>query len=353
MTPGAGGRVVRALVTDGDGGLELREAASRPPGPGELAVAPVAVGVCGTDLELIDGVVDAAFVNYPLVLGHEWSGIVTGSESAAFSPGDRVVVEGIVPCRHCDQCVTGATNLCDTYDEIGFTRGGAATDELVVPADLAHLLPEAASFEDGALVEPSSVVYRGLSRVLSRPGLDCLVVGDGTIALLALQLLRLWSPARLALLGRRPEQAGLAWAAGASELVDPRSPPTGRFDLVVEAAGSNEAVLTALAAARRGGTVLVLGLPPQGTTAAIAVDGLVNNDLLVRASFGYTSSAWRRVVALIGAGSFHPSGIVTHRFPIGQFSEGFELLRAPRPGEARGKVLLYLDGVKGEVSKPG
>lgn len=342
--------MARALVTEGRGDLELVQ---RPPGSaarGELLVAPIAVGVCGTDIELVDGQVDGAFVHYPLVLGHEWCGTVTAVPPAGPGPGiappqdvavgERVVVEGIVPCWHCASCVTGATNLCETYDEIGFTRDGAAADEIVVPARLAHRLPATSEVEDGVLVEPSAVVYHGLSRTVARPGLDCLVVGDGTIALLALQLLRLWSPARLALVGRRPEQGGLARAAGATELLD--GVPEQSFDLVVEAAGNNDAVLSAIHGARRGGTVLLLGLPPHGTPAPIPVDLLVNNDLVLRASFGYTSSAFRRVVGLLAGGSFHPGRIVTHRFALEQYGEAFELLRRPRPGEARGKVLLQV-----------
>jgi threonine dehydrogenase-like Zn-dependent dehydrogenase len=334
--------MAEALVTEGRGTLALEHRPPLEPGPDELVVAPQVVGVCGTDLELIDGVIDAAYVNYPLVIGHEWAGTVTASRSSQAAVGDRVVVEGIIPCWHCEHCVAGETNLCDTYQEIGFTRDGAGAGEVVVPARLAHRLPAAATLEDGSLVEPASVVYHGLSRVLTRPGLHCLVVGDGTIGLLALQLLSLWSPARLVLSGRRAEQAALARACGAGEVVE--QAPERSFDLVVEAAGTTESFLAALGAVRRGGTLLVLGLPPHGALAPVPVDDLVNNDLLLRASFGYTSSAWTRVVALLGSGRFHPGAIVTHRLPLGSYEEAVGLLRSPRPGEARGKVVLWPNG---------
>ena len=330
----------KALVTRGDGVLCLEE---RPPlaaAPGELIVAPRTVGLCGTDLELIDGAIDPAYVRYPLVIGHEWTGVVASSNSSAFSPGDWVVVEGIVPCRHCANCASGATNICETYAELGFTFDGAAADEVRVRADLAHRIAPHIPSDDAAMVEPASVVYHGLSRIVERPGLECLVVGDGTIGLFAVQLLALWSPSRIVMAGKRPEQAALARAAGADEFLE--TAPERAFDLVVEAAGTPAAVNNALGAARRGGCVLLLGLPPHGTSTPVAVDDLVNGDLVIRASFAYTSAAWSRVVALINAGRIHPGVVVTHRYSLDEHKSAIAALRTPSPGEARGKVVLDL-----------
>ena len=107
---------------------------------------------------------------------------------------------------------------------------------------------------------------------------------------------------------------------------------------MVEAAGSTDAVLSALAAARRGGTVVLLGLPPHGATAAVPVDDVVNNDLIIRGSFGYTSAAWREVVTLLNAGLLELGFLVTHRFPLTEWEAALDTLR----GEAspRGKVML-------------
>ena len=115
---------------------------------------------------------------------------------------------------------------------------------------------------------------------------------------------------------------------------------------MIEAAGSTGAVLTALAAARRGGAVLLLGLPPHGDTAAVPVDDLVNNDLTIRASFGYTSAAWRDVVTLLNAGRAGP-GLPGHPpVPAGGLRGGAahpaRRPGRPAPGAPRGKVLLTL-----------
>jgi L-iditol 2-dehydrogenase len=185
----------------GHAGLEGRD---RPaPGPGEVLIRPAAVGLCGTDLDIVAGPIDPAYVRYPLVLGHEWSGTVLAGGAGSLAPGTRVVAEGIVPCGRCAKCRDGATNLCATYDEMGFTRDGAAAGYAVVSESLLHALADRVSLVGGALVEPASVVYRGLASVTPTPGVRALVVGDGTVALLAARLLGLWSPAEIVLLGRR------------------------------------------------------------------------------------------------------------------------------------------------------
>jgi 2-desacetyl-2-hydroxyethyl bacteriochlorophyllide A dehydrogenase len=329
----------RALVVERPGRLALLEREALEAGPQEVVIRPAACGLCGTDIELRDGLVDPAFVRYPLTLGHEWSGVVeaVGTGVSGIAPGDRCVAECIIPCGACDSCRAGATNVCTTYAELGFTQEGGASDQVVVPARLVHVLSPAVSLLDAALVEPTSVVMRGLEKATPEPGQRVLVIGDGTIGLLAAHLAGLWSPAEVVMLGRRPEQAALAAAVGATDFLTDDGVAQG-FDLVVEAAGAAAAMALAVGAARRGGRVLMLGLPPAGRTFELPADLLVNNDLTVAASFGYTSAAWSRVVQLLGAGRIQPGQIVTHRFALADYAEAFAAL-AQAEG-ARGKVML-------------
>jgi L-iditol 2-dehydrogenase len=334
----------RALVAAGPGRLALADRDVPDLRSEEILVYPELVGLCGTDLEIIDGAIDPAYVRYPLVIGHEWTGRLAGGHPA-ISPGTRVVVEGIIGCWRCDRCRGGETGLCETaYQEIGFTRDGAAGTAVAVPASQVHSLSGAVAAEDAVLTEPAAVVYRALSRSSVAPGCRALVIGDGTVALLAVYLLGLWSPAEVVMLGQRPQQAALAAAAGAGRFVTGPAAAGGGFDLVVEAAGSVSAAEIALGqAARRGGEVVLLGLPPHGERAALGVDDLVNNDLTVTCSFGYNPAAWRRVVTLLGAGRIRPGFLITHRYPLGEWQQALAVLRgdpATADGGPRGKVLL-------------
>jgi 2-desacetyl-2-hydroxyethyl bacteriochlorophyllide A dehydrogenase len=335
----------RALVVRTPGSISVEERPQLEPQPDEVVVRTAFCGLCGTDLELLRGDVDPGFVRYPLTLGHEWSGTIgaVGSEVDGLSPGDRCVAECIVPCGRCGPCRAGRTNVCETYDELGFTREGGASDEVAVPARLVHLLEPQVPLFDAALVEPSSVVYRALEKASPEPGSRVLVVGDGTIALLAADLVRLWSPSSVEMLGRRDEQAELAELVGVARFTT--KSPDGSYDVTIEAAGVPEAALTSVTAARRGGIVVLLGLPPTGSTFELPADLLVNNDLTLSASFGYTSEAWRRTVALLNEGRIAPGRIVTHRFSLDDYGSAFEALQAA--SGARGKVLLQLAGENG------
>ena len=327
----------RALIVMRPGEVELTDRPTPTAAPGETLVQPDLVGLCGTDLEIIGGQVDPAFIRYPIGLGHEWTGVVIGDSPQA---GARVVVEGIVACSHCARCVRGETNLCETYDEFGFTRDGAAAGLVVVPTALVHPIAASVAAEDAVLTEPAAVVYRGLTRAAVVPGGRVLVIGDGTIALLTVHLIRLWSPAEVVVLGRRELQADLAAQAGAVRFETSRAAAGAGYDLVVEAAGAVEAAAVAFTAARRGGTVLLLGLPPHGETVGLSVDDAVNNDLAILGSFSYTAGAWRDVVSLLNAGLIKPGFLVTHRFRLAEWDQAIACLRG---GDGpRGKVLLEI-----------
>ena len=333
----------RALVVEQPGSVAVVERDELRPGPGEVVLRPAYCGICGTDLDLLGGNIDPAFVRYPLTLGHEWSGRVeaVGEGVAGIEPGQRCVAEGLIPCGVCASCLAGATNVCEVYDEVGFTRAGGAADQILVPARLVHALDESVSLLDAAVVEPSAVVLTGLEKVGPEPGMRVLVVGDGTIALLAVLLLaELSQPTELVVAGRRAEQEELARELGATGFtVD--APPSG-FDLAIEAAGETDAVLTAIGAVRRGGAVLQLGLPPAGSMLQLPGDLLLNNDLTLAASFGYTSAAWARVVALLNAGTFRPGRLVTHTFGLDEFEQAFAELAEPTG--RRGKIVLEVAG---------
>ena len=333
-----------ALVVRAPEDIVIEERTYHWPGPGEVLVRPHYVGLCGTDLDIVHGDLDPVYVRYPLVLGHEWSGriLAVGERVEGLRDGDPVVVEGVLACGRCSFCRAGKTNLCQNYEELGFTVAGAAGPAVLAPAPLTHLLAEHVPLEAGALVEPAAVVLRGLLEMAIIPGLKVLVIGDGTIALLAAHLVRMWSPSSVTMSGLRAAQRSLAEAAGVSEFTV-AIPEERTYDLVVEAAGSTDAVETALLSVARGGQVLVLGIAGHGKAAGLHVDDLVNNDVSVRGSFSYTAASWALIVRLINGGGFEPSGLITHRFTIDRHAEALNVL-ASTGGGPRGKVLFEMTG---------
>jgi L-iditol 2-dehydrogenase len=176
-----------------------------------------------------------------------------------------------------------------------------------------------------------------------RPGLSVAVVGAGTLGLLAVALLRLTSPARLALVGTRPDRLALGRELGAGETCDLRAEDPverlgGDFDLVFEAASRPEGAATAVALARRGGTVVLEGISGAGRP-TIDPDLIVLGHLRVQGIFGASRAAWRWVVELFASGQLDPTPLVTHRFPLEDFETAFSLLRDRAAGALKVELL--------------
>ena len=329
---------MRALVVSEPGVATVREWSDPLPAIGEVVVTPLLAGICGTDVELVEGTIDPAYVHYPLVLGHEWVGRLERDVAGVGPAGKNVVVEGIIPCGACAACARGAHNICAVYDEIGFTRPGAIAERVSVPERLVHLLSDEVDLDDAVLVEPMAVVWRALTRLPLRPALNIAVIGDGTIALLAAHLVRLFEPLSTTVFGRREEQRELALLAGADEF--DVFLPSQLFDLVIEASGSGEGVTTALDHCARGGMVILLGLPPHGTKIELAPDDLVNNDVIIQGSFSYTREAFADVVGRLNTRELRPSFLITHRFELENALGALAALRASATKEPRGKVII-------------
>jgi len=331
---------MKAVVVTSPHNVRVREWTSPSPGNGEVLVSPLLVGLCGTDLELVDGTIDPAYVHYPLVLGHEWVGRLGRDDPTHGPAGTHVVVEGVIPCGLCDECLRGATNRCASYDEIGFTRPGALAEIVSVPTGLVHRLDDDVALDDAVLVEPMAVVWRALSRVPLRKGLSVAVIGDGTIALLSAHMVQLFEPSSTTVVGRREEQRDLSLKASANHFEV--TTPAREFDLVIEASGSIEGVATALEICARGGMVILLGLTPHGSAVSFAPDNLVNNDVIIQGSFSYTQDAFIEVVRRVNAGELRPSFLITHRFSGDDALGAIDALRTVEQGAPRGKVVVEL-----------
>ena len=332
---------MRAVVVERPGAATLQRVPRPEPGPGEVLVRVGAAGICGSDVEVLEGRRPARYVRYPIIPGHEWAGMVAavGRGVENVDEGDAVVAEGFRACGDCARCREGRTNLCAAeYAETGFTHAGAFADFLCVPARLVHRLPPETDLAAAAVLEPAACVAQGLLETDLRPGLTVAVVGSGTLGLLAVALLSQISPARLALVGTRAPRLALGMAMGATETWNVRQDeyPAPGFDLVFEAAGTPAGARTAIELARRGGTVVLEGI--SGEPGGIDADAVVLGHLRVQGIYGASRNAWRWVTELFADGLLDTKPLVTHSFPLEQHDAAFTTL-SERSGNAL-KVLL-------------
>jgi threonine dehydrogenase-like Zn-dependent dehydrogenase len=338
---------VKAVVIERPHEVVFREVEAPVCGPGDVLVRSRFAGVCRTDIEVLAGELDLRWVRYPCIPGHEWSGIVeeVGDDVHDLQVGDRVVCEGFCYCGLCRRCRAGDTHLCERYDQLGFTRGGGYGELVLAPRRVVHRLPETVSLDEAVLVEPASVVLKGLLRGRAAAGETVGVVGVGTLGALTIALARLFSPATIVAYGVREEELELARRLGASETVDVSGDePTvfeGELDLVVETAGAVPAVELATRLPRPGGRVVALGIAGAGRELCVPADRFVLRNLELIGSVGYTTAVWSRLVDLLGAGLVDLAPVVARRVPVARFEDAFQLMAGG--GGVVGRILLEHD----------
>jgi 2-desacetyl-2-hydroxyethyl bacteriochlorophyllide A dehydrogenase len=328
---------MRALLLKAPGEAILTELEKPAIGPEDVLVRSRAVGICGSDVELYRGIRPADFCRYPIVPGHEWAGeiVAVGVQVRHLAPGDKVVSEGFLFCGTCRNCRMGLTNLCEAgYDEIGFTRTGGLAEYVAVPARLVHKLPNACSLEEAALLEPTAVVAHAFMRAQPQAGGTVVVVGDGTIGLLAVQVSRLFSPASIMLVGSRNERLEMARHLGATHIVNIRqSDPEPLIqsltdghgaDFVFEGGTRPEGVETSIRLVRRGGTVVLEGIAGSGARLSVESDIFVLKHLSMFGIFGANSAAWTYAVQVFRSGLLNLAPLITHRFALTDYQAALD-----------------------------
>jgi threonine dehydrogenase-like Zn-dependent dehydrogenase len=328
------------VVVEAPGVHRVEEHTPREPGAGEARVRVHAAGICGSDRELYHGNRPEGFVRYPLTPGHEWSGTVEAVGAGVPGPlvGRKVVGEGFRNCQVCDRCHAGETTLCtDGYEETGFTQPGAMAATLTLPARLLHVLPEDSDLTAAALLEPAACIAAAALKANARPGERVAVVGTGTLGMFAVQFLRASSPAELLVVGTRPDREALSRRFGATGFRTKDQELPGSFDLVIETAGSEDAARTAAGLLRRGGRLVLTGIPAPGAEGLDPTE-LVVRQLEVHTVFGAPPEAWSHTVRVFAAGLLDPVPLVTHELPLAEFSRAIELVGSGDPKV--GKVLL-------------
>lgn len=341
---------MRKVSFMGKKSFKLQEISTPTPGPGELLIRNAACGVCGTDVHIYYGEPGSAEVKPPVVLGHEYAGIVeaVGPDVSAFRIGDHVTIDPNMYCGVCRYCRDGKKQLCEEMQAIGVTQDGGFATHSVVPAAQAYQLHKDLPLESGAMAEPLACCIHGIDSAAIRSGDTVLVIGGGTIGLLMLQLAKLAGAAQVILSEPVSLRRDIALSLGANACIDPvNENPAQRIkeltgkdgaDIVIECAGNTSATRQAFEAAAKGATLLLFSVPTVDASYSLSLFDVYKKELTIKGSF-INPDTHARAVALLESGRIQIAPLITHRFPLDHMDEAIQT----QMGSDSIKVLVIAD----------
>ena len=316
------------------GRIELRDVPPPEVSPDQVLVRMKRIGVCGSDIHVFHG--KHPLTPYPVVQGHEASGVVerAGSAVRGLSPGDPVTFQPQVTCGVCYPCRHGAYHICDKLKVMGFQTTGAASELFAVDASKVLRLPKSMSLEQGAMVEPLAVGVHAIDRVGGAAGKKVLVLGAGPIGNLVAQAARGLGAAAVMITDTSDYRLELAARCGIELRVNPL-----KADLIFECVGVQKTVEQAVAVARKGTDVAVVGV--FGDKPVVDMSTVQDRELRLVGTLMYQQPDWVKAISLIEQGKVDLAPLVTDRFAFADFQKAYEYIDANR--ERAMKVMIVVD----------
>ncbi|TCP15503.1 L-threonine 3-dehydrogenase [Crenobacter luteus] len=331
-----------AKLTAGPG-LTLTRMARPEVGHNDVLIRIVKTAICGTDIHIWNWDDWAKkTIPVPMQVGHEYVGVIEaiGSEVEGFKIGDRVSGEGHITCGHCRNCRAGRRHLCRNTVGVGVNRPGAFADYLVIPAFNAFHIPDDIPDELAAIFDPfGNAVHTALAYNLV--GEDVLITGAGPIGAMASAVARHVGARHVVVTDVNDYRLELARAMGASRAVNVAREELKTvmaeldmhegFDVGLEMSGNPAAFRQMLDVMNHGGKLALLGIPPGET--AIDWNQVIFKGLEMRGIYGREMfETWYKMVALLQSG-LDLTPMVTHRFPVERYREGFDAMLSGRSGK--------------------
>lgn len=313
------------------------------PGHNDLLIKIRKTAICGTDIHIYNwDDWSRKTIPVPMIVGHEYVGevVAIGQEVRGFSIGDRVSGEGHITCGHCRNCRAGRTHLCRNAIGVGVNRQGCFAEYLVIPAFNAFRIPDNIPDELAAIFDPfGNAVHTALSFDLV--GEDVLIAGAGPIGIMAAAVCKHVGARNVVITDINDYRLELARSMGVTRAVNVANEDlravmrelgmTEGFDVGLEMSGSPPAFRTLLEVMNHGGRVALLGIPPGEM--AIDWNQVIFKGLFIKGIYGREMfETWYKMAALIQSG-LDLTPVITHRYAIDDFQQGFDMMRSGRSGK--------------------
>lgn len=269
---------MKAIVCYGNNVVKVEDVDTPQLKPNHIKIRVCACGICGSD---IPRAIENKAHKYPIILGHEFSGIIEeiAQDVSGFEIGDKVTVAPLIPCMQCEDCKNGNYSLCSKYSFIGSRQQGGMAEFIVVPKENVIKISKSVSFEQGALFEPATVGLHALFQNNYKAGGNVAVIGGGTIGLFVMQWVKILGAKKVIVFGRDKKHLELAKKLGADEVIstldsDFMEKAQGAienegFNYVFETAGSGVTIKYAFALAGKKSRVCLVGTPTKDITFSV------------------------------------------------------------------------------------
>jgi 2-desacetyl-2-hydroxyethyl bacteriochlorophyllide A dehydrogenase len=318
---------MRAAVIKSIGEIGIETVDDPTPDRRQAVVQVEAVGLCGTDLHILQGEFAPSL---PLIPGHEFAGVVvaTGADVDLVAEGDRVAVDPSLYCFECHYCRIGRNNLCLHWGGIGVTTAGGAAEFVAVPAANCVKLPDSVRTGDATLIEPLSCAVRGYDVLTSQLGAHVLIYGAGTMGLMMLELAKRVGAASVDVVDVNADRLKLAEQLGCSRTATSADEIEMRYgwELVVDATGNAKAIQDGLGRVGRGGTFLQFGVADYAARATIDPYRIYNKEITITGSMAVLHS-YERAADLFASGVLDPTVFITDRYPLERYADAIDAFK--------------------------
>lgn len=326
---------MRKIVLNAPYNMSLTECDAPVPAKDEVRIAVKRIGICGSDPTIYRGL--HPYVSYPLVPGHEISGVIdmVGENVSSARIGERVTVIPHLVCGECDVCKTKTYNFCENLRCTGAEADGAMCDYFCISSEMAIAIPEGMSIDDAALVEPACVAYHGAKRASLTCEDKVLVVGAGPIGVFCMQSCFALGAKRVYIADMDAERLKIAESLGASGTIDVSKTDLSeglkalgedKITVYFDCVGEKGIVLNnILSIAHRGSRIVIIGVLQNGYNVPKLPD-FVQHELSLFGTTMYVPVDYYEMIDLMSKGIVKTKGMISHRFKLEDIPDVLDML---------------------------
>ena len=313
----------------------------------EVLIKIMRIGVCGSDIHVYHG--KHLYTSYPVTQGHEVSGMIekVGSKITELKPGDRVTIQPQVVCGKCHSCLHGKYHICDELKVMGFQTTGMASEFFVTDADRILNLPDDMSYEQGAMIEPLAVACSVFTKTDDMSGLNVIVLGAGPIGNLTAQTAKALGAKSILITDVSDFRLEIAKKVGIDYTINPikqdlseeivKAFGPDRADLIIECVGINQTIDDAIANARKGTDIIIVGV--FGDKPVVDLSTVQDRELRLIGMLMYQTKEYLKAIELIHSGRVQLEPLMTKHFKFEDYDKAYQYIK-----EKKDKVMkIFID----------